>query len=105
MTVSHGEICPAASPSGAASASVEASAIGSNFVGWLIQTACASVLEGMCETFADPRGLTSQRIPQIASRLGFSLNSTQNSLILKVRQREYKLSPARNVARRRRIGV
>ena len=104
MTVSRGESCPAGTHAGDASVPAEMSNLGSNLVGWLIQTAFASVVEEMCETFAKPRGLTSRRFPQIASRLGFSLNSTQNSLILKVWRREYKLSPASYVAPRNRIG-
>lgn len=95
MTVSYGEIRSSSAPAAGRSATIESRQTGTNLVGWLIQIAIASVLEEMCETFADPRGFTNRRIPQIAARLGFSLNSTQSSLIAKVWQRKYKTSASR----------
>lgn len=102
MTVSHGNtVKPEATAR--RPASVESPQSGKNLVGWLIQTAFASVLEEVWETFANPRGFANRRNPQKVARSGLSLNSPQNSLILRVRQRKYKLPLAGRVMRLRRI--
>lgn len=59
---------------------------GSTLVGWLIQTAVISVVEGTCETFADSwgsseEGLSAQRASARSLRFSLTLGAYRSSLI------------------------
>jgi hypothetical protein len=94
-----------ARPSAAASSPLAhrpATHFSSTLVGWLIQTAVISVVEGTCETFAESRGLNEGLRPTVLSRFAFPLNFSQSALISKALGRESKLSTTGYVAGQRR---